>query len=158
MSNQPFKDKVVFITGGTSGLGLATTKLFLSSSALVFCVDIHPRSILTTLSSPNLTFHNCDVSSPTSCETAVSACIDRFSRIDILFSCAGILAPVATVIDLSISDFQNTINTNLCAAFYLCKAAIPHMKAQGGGSIVTVASTSGLFGDYGFCAYNASKA
>ncbi|PVH74691.1 NAD(P)-binding protein [Cadophora sp. DSE1049] len=158
MTVQSFKDKVVFITGGTSGLGLATTKLFLASGAYVFCVDLHERSILTTLPSPNLAFLHCDVSDPSACHTAVTACIQRFSRLDILFSCAGILAPLQTVVDLPIADFQNTINTNLCATFYLCKAAIPHMKKQGGGAIVRVASTSGLYADYGFCAYNASKA
>ncbi|KAH7382093.1 3-oxoacyl-reductase [Cadophora sp. MPI-SDFR-AT-0126] len=138
MTTESFKDKVVFITGGTSGLGLATTKLLLTSGARVFCIDIHDRSILTLLPSPNLAFHHCDVSDPSACQSAISACIQRFSRLDILFSCAGILAPLQTVVDLPISDFQNTINTNLCAAFYLCKAAIPHMKEQSGGAIVTV--------------------
>ena len=49
------------------------------------------------------------------------------------------------------------INTNLCGLFYLSRVAIPQMKKQGKGSIVATASTAGLSGDYGLCAYSASK-
>lgn len=158
MATYNFYSKVVFITGASSGLGLATSKLFLSSGAKVFCVDLEERDILSALNTENAVFKHCDVSDPTACSKAIQACIDRFGRLDVLLSCAGILPPLTTVVDMPVAEFQKAINTNLCAAFYLCKAAIPQMTRQGGGAIVTVASVAGLFGEFGLCSYNASKA
>lgn len=158
MSRSRFTNKVVFITGGTSGLGLATTQLFVSEGAKVFVTDIEERSVLEKLGSKDATFAKCDVGDPLACETAINACITRFGRLDVLFHCGAMLSPVAPVPQQKVSDFQKVINVNLCSSFYLARVAIPQMQKQGYGAIVNVASTSGLFADYGLCAYNAAKA
>lgn len=61
------------------------------------------------------------------------------------------------MVDLDVAVFQNVIQTNLCGAFYVAKAVIPHMRKQGKGVIVNTASISGLAADYGLSAYNAAK-
>lgn len=149
MSRQRFTDQVVFVTGGTSGLGAATAQCFLEEGARVFVTDLEERSILKKLGSDNAFFMKCDVSSPEACEAAIKACIDKWGRLDVLFHAAARLAPISTVVDHDLALFQAVINTNLCSAFYLARIAIPQMRKQGKGAIINVASTSALYGDYG---------
>lgn len=156
---QRFTDKVVFVTGGTSGLGKATSLLFAAEGAQIFSTDLEERDILKSLpESAHAVFRVCDVADPAACEDAVAACVAHFGRLDVLFHCAGSPGGVAPVTRLPVETFQRAINVNLCSAFYLARVAIPAMVRNGGGAIVNVASTSGLFGDYGLCAYNAAKA
>ncbi|KEF62520.1 uncharacterized protein A1O9_00493 [Exophiala aquamarina CBS 119918] len=104
---------------------------------------------------PTLTYKT--PSDPKSCFTAVETCIEKLGRIDVLFHNAGRLSPIVTVVDHDVDDFNKVIMTNLCGAFYLAKAVIPHMKKHGKGVIVNTASVSGIGGDYGLSSYNAAK-
>ena len=158
MARARFTDQVVFVTGGTSGLGADTTELFLQEGAQVFITDLEERDILHRLGSKNAHFQRCDVSSPEDCEKAIKACIEHFGRLDVLFHNGARLAAVATVVDHDVKLFQDVINTNLCGLFYLSRVAIPQMRKQGKGSIIATASTAGLAGDYGLCSYTAAKA
>ncbi|OQU97514.1 hypothetical protein CLAIMM_03439 [Cladophialophora immunda] len=106
---------------------------------------------------PNAHFHQCDVSDPKSCFAAVDSCITRFKKIDVLFHNAAMLSPIVPVADHDVDVFNKVITTNLCGAFYLAKAIIPHMKKVGKGVIVNTASVSGIGGDYGLSSYNAAK-
>jgi meso-butanediol dehydrogenase/(S,S)-butanediol dehydrogenase/diacetyl reductase len=152
-----FHDRVVFITGGTSGLGAETCELFLNEGAKVFVTDLEERDASARFG-PNAQFYPCNVSDPISCLTAVEACITKFGKLDILFHNGARLSPITTVVDHSIEVFQDVINTNLCGAFYLAKAVIPHMRKQKKGVIINTASISGIRGDYGMASYNAAKA
>lgn len=158
MSRTRFTDRVVFITGGTSGLGFATTKSFVAEGAKVFVTDLEERSVIDSLMTKDAVFKKCDVGDPDSCESAITSCIQQFGRLDVLFHCAAQTAHVNPVPAQNIHDFQKVINTNLNSVFYLARVAIPQMQKQGKGSIVNVSSTSGLFADYGLCSYNAAKA
>ena len=89
MAQARFKDQVVLITGGTSGLGAATAELFAQEGAKLFIVDLEERDIITKLSSDNAVFRRCDVSSSDDCADAVKACIEHFGALDILFHNAG---------------------------------------------------------------------
>lgn len=157
MSRRRFQDKVVFVTGGASGLGAATSQLFVDEGATVVVADLEERGILKTLGS-SASYEKCDVSSPESCESALNSCIATHGRLDVLFHNAACLAPVASAIDHDLATFQRVINTNLCSLFYLARVALPQMKRQGKGSIVVTGSTSGIAADFGLCAYNAAKA
>lgn len=148
MSRQRFIDQVVFVTGGSSGLGAETSQLFVDEGAKVFVTDLEERSILKRLG-PNAFFMKCDVSKPEDCEAAINACIEKWGRLDVMFHNAARLAPVSTVVDHDVALFQAVINTNLCSAFYLARIAIPQMRKQGKGAIVNTASTAALYGDYG---------
>lgn len=89
-------------------------------------------------------------------EAAVAETVARFGRIDILFNNAGI-GGYAETPDLDPAVWHDVIAVDLHSVFYGTRAAVPHMKRQGGGVIVNTASISGLFGDYGLGAYNAAK-
>ncbi|KAK5019948.1 3-oxoacyl-reductase [Cryomyces antarcticus] len=154
---QRFAGKIVFLTGGTGGLGAATCELFLAEGASVFVVDLHAHDIASKLSK-TLHFQKCDVSDPVACEEAVRACVAHFGRLDVLINCAGRVGPVTDVPGMPVEEFQKLIGLNLGSVFYLSRVAIPQMIKQGGGAVVSIASTSGLAGDYGLCAYNAAKA
>lgn len=149
---------MVFVTGGSSGLGADTCELFANEGATLFVTDIAERDILNRLPQDRAHFQKCDVSDPLECQQAIEACIQRFGRLDVLFHNGARLAAVSTVVDHELTLFQEVINTNLCGLFYLARAAIPQMRKQGKGSIVSTASTSGLSGDFGLCSYSAAKA
>ena len=153
-----FHNRVVFITGGSSGIGAATAALFVAEGAKVFIADLEARDIISSLGSSNATFQKCDVSSPEDCAAAVEACIKTYGKIDILFHNAGTLCPPAYVPDVDVAAFHKVLLTNLGGLFYLSKAAIPHMRKQGGGAIIATASTSGFSGAMSIAPYAASKA
>ena len=158
MATARFTDQVALITGGTSGLGLATATLFLHEGAKVFLVDLEERDIITQLESEKAAFHACDVSSDEACAKAITACVERFGRVDILFHNAGTFSSFATVVDYTVEEFQKVTNTNIMSLFYLARAAIPQMRKQGGGNIVVTASVAGMNGQYGLAPYATSKA
>ncbi|OCT50044.1 3-oxoacyl-[acyl-carrier-protein] reductase FabG [Cladophialophora carrionii] len=83
--------------------------------------------------------------------------MQKHGRIDILFHNGAMLSPIVPVVDHDIDVFNKVIMTNLCGAFYLDKAVIPHMKLVGKGVIVNTASISGIGGDYGLSSYTAAK-
>lgn len=158
MTAHRFINKVVLVTGGSSGLGAAASELFLQEGAKVFITDLEQRDILERLDSPDVYFQKCDVSNASDCENAIRACVEQFGCLDVLFHNAGRIAPFATVVDLDVATFDAVIKTNLSSLFYLARAGIPYMRKQGKGSIVSTASISATGGDYGMSAYAASKA
>jgi NAD(P)-dependent dehydrogenase (short-subunit alcohol dehydrogenase family) len=73
---QRFTDRIVFITGGTSGLGKATALLFAAEGAKLFLTDLEERDVLKSMpESASAQFQTCDVSDPVACETAINACM-----------------------------------------------------------------------------------
>lgn len=75
-----FADKVVLVTGGTSGLGADTAELFVQEGAKVLVTDLEERDIVKRLGS-NAAFLKCDVSSPEDCENAIKGCVEKFGRL-----------------------------------------------------------------------------
>ncbi len=102
-------------------------------------------------------FQPCDVSKIEDVDALIAAAISRFGRLDLLVNSAGIGAPPSKTPDLDPKDWLNVMAVNLHSIFYACRAAIPHMRGKSA-AIVNIASISGLAGDIGFNAYNASKA
>lgn len=159
MAPDRFTNQVILVTGGSSGIGAATSELFIAEGAKVMVTDLVERDIIDKLGKDNASFHKCDVSSPEECEAAVKACIDKYGRLDVLFHNGGAaLAPPSNIIDHDIKAFQNVINTNLCSLFYLSRAAVPQMKKQGKGAVVTTASATALSGARAIGSYAAAKA
>jgi meso-butanediol dehydrogenase/(S,S)-butanediol dehydrogenase/diacetyl reductase len=147
-----FTDKVAIVTGGSSGIGAAIVERLVLEGAKVIVADLNPPAGV----SDSIIYHRTDVSSAADVGTMVAATIERCGQLDILINNAGI-GILAETPDLIEEDWQRLFAVNVSSIFYTCRAAIPHMRHHGG-AIVNVASISGLIGDYGFTAYNASKA
>jgi len=156
------RDRVVLITGGSSGIGLATARLFLEEGAKVIIsgrdADRGQRA-LNELQGPNrkIVFVQADVSKAADAKALVEQSIDKWKRIDILFNNAGIILKPKTVENLSETDWDRVIDINLKGTFLVCKYTLTHMLRQGRGVIVNNSSCAGIVGSCGDPVYSASK-
>lgn len=157
-----FKGKVVVITGAASGIGAAAARRFAREGASLVLADLNEaqgRSLTAELTKEGApaSFVPTDVSDPTQVDALMQTAVDRHGALHVVFNNAGIGAYGKTP-DLEVAIWQQVIAVDLHSVFYGCRAAIPRLRAAGGGAIVNTASISGLFGDYGLAAYNAAKA
>ncbi len=154
-----FENKVVVVTGGASGIGLAAARRFHAEGASVVIADLNDEAGAAEAAAlgDRARYQHTDVADWPQVEALMAVAADGFGGVDVLFNNAGIGSFGATP-DLPIEDWRRVIEIDLNAVFYGCKAAIPLMRARGGGAIVNTASISGLAGDYSFAAYNAAKA
>lgn len=155
------QDKVALITGGNSGIGLATASLFAQEGAnVVIAARNQPKAAaaLKQIRSSGGTadFVSLDVRDEASCREAVETVLRQFSKIDVLFNNAGIV-PYKPVTETTTEVWLDTFATNVHGVFYMCRAVIPTMIAQGGGVIVNNASDWGITGGQNATAYSASK-
>ncbi|KAF1945300.1 NAD(P)-binding protein [Clathrospora elynae] len=157
------QDKVVIITGCSSGIGLATTRLFLERGALVFGIDIGtiPQKLSDDFSTFN--FYQTNLVDSQAAEHAVAKCIGKHNRIDVLVNCAGVSDGWNSADTITFSDgdvdgeWERVMAINLTVPIRMMKAVLPAMKEQKGGSIVNVASKAGISGASAGIAYTASK-
>jgi NAD(P)-dependent dehydrogenase (short-subunit alcohol dehydrogenase family) len=148
--------KTALITGGTSGIGAETARLFAAEGAQV-AITGRRRALGEALAeSIGLLFIEADVRQQADCQRCVEACIDAFGRIDILFNNAGIV-PSGTILDTPPEVWLDTFATNVHGMFFMTRAALPEMIAAGGGVIVNNASDWGISGAQNAAAYAASK-
>jgi meso-butanediol dehydrogenase/(S,S)-butanediol dehydrogenase/diacetyl reductase len=155
-----FSGKVAVVTGGASGIGAASARRFHAEGAAVVIADLNDdwgRALCAELGADRALYQRTDVANWDEVEALTSRAVAAFGRLDILFNNAGIGSFAATP-DLAIEDWKRVIDIDLNGVFYGCRAAIPLMRANGGGVIVNTASASGLAADYSFAAYNAAKA
>ena len=154
--------KVALITGAGSGQGRAASLLFSEHGAAIAVVDMNDDAAADTVSLVEknggraLATH-ADVSHPNECDAMVEATMRTYGRVDVLYNNAAIQMS-GRLVDTSEADWDLTIATNLSAIFWACRAAIPHMVAGDGGSIINTASVLGLIGSEGYAAYGAAKA
>ncbi|MCK9282924.1 MAG: SDR family oxidoreductase [Rhodocyclaceae bacterium] len=154
-----FNGKVAIVTGGTSGIGEALVRLLVAEGARVVIAARREElgnALVNDLGADRALFCKCDMGVRADIEALFSATVKAFGGLDILVNNAALSSFGATP-DLDPATWHQVIAANLDAVFYTARAAIPLFRQRGGGNIVNVASISGLFGDYGFTAYNASK-
>lgn len=154
--------RVALITGSGSGQGRAAALLMARHGARVTVVDVDEAGARETVrmlegQGSEAVAVAVDVSQRASCDAMVETTIQRFGRLDVLYNNAAVQMS-GGVLDCTDEQWDLTIATNLSAIFYACRAAIPHMLAGRGGSIINTASTLGLIGSEGFAAYGAAKA
>ncbi|KAF2855371.1 NAD(P)-binding protein [Plenodomus tracheiphilus IPT5] len=157
MSISSVQDKVIIITGCSSGIGLATARLFLERQALVFGIDIGavPQKLADAHST--FTFHQTNLTDNQAAEHAVAKCIGKYNRIDVLVNCAGVSDGWSSADTLHEDEWESVMSINLTVPIRMMKAVLPAMKSQKNGSIVNVASKAGLSGAAAGIAYTASK-
>ncbi len=100
----------------------------------------------------------CHVANEEQRENLIEKTVDRYGRIDILINNAGTNPYFGPIDQMPMAAYQKTMDINLSAPMELSRLAYPHMKAQGGGSVMHVSSIEGLHATAGFAAYNLSKA
>lgn len=147
------KNKIALITGGTSGIGYATAMKLRKEGAVVYACSRHECKF----QDSKIRYHYIDVTNAKSCQTVYEDIIENCGRIDILVANAGITRDCLTV-KMTEMDFDSVIKTNLKGIFNIVKFVGPYMEMQGSGSIVTVSSIVGEYGNIGQANYAASKA
>jgi NAD(P)-dependent dehydrogenase (short-subunit alcohol dehydrogenase family) len=162
MSNRRFVDRVVFVTGGGSGLGRATAKLFAAEGAGVFAVDVNPDGVAETVLAIRTADGRadggvCDVTDVGAVRDAVERSVATFGGLDVLVNAAGV-GRSARLEEIDEPEWQRVLGVNLTGPFNTTKAALPHLLARKGGNIVNVASSAGLRGQAYAAHYAASKA
>lgn len=153
-----FNEKVAVITGGASGIGLATAKKLLGEGSNVVLVDWNQdvSDIAKSLSN-NCIGIRCDVSSDTDVQKCVNEVIEKFGRIDYLVANAGIGGGPNKAHEVSIDEWNKVIGVNQTGIFLMNKYVISEMLKNGGGAIVNTSSMYGLVGTTMSFAYSASK-
>ena len=154
-------NRVAVITGAGSGIGAASALRFAQAGARVIVSDVNDADgerIVERISSTGgeAAYCHADVRDTADVERLMTTAVERFGALHVLFNNAG-TGTYATVPDLTTEMWNQIIAVNLTGVFLCSRAAIPHLRRAGGGAIVNTASISGLFGDYGLAAYNASK-
>lgn len=155
-----FEGKVAIVTGGAVGIGRATAQRLAAEGARVSIGDRDGEGARKTASEigENALGLTCDVGIQGDVEHLVDQTVKRFGRLDVLVNNAGTFLLGREVSEIDPKQWDHLIRVNLTGPFYACRAAIPHMKAQGGGAIVNIGSVSGMRGDRGFSPFSASKA
>ena len=156
-----FDGRVVLITGAASGIGAATARRFASEGARLALGDVDEEKLSGVAkelggSDGDVSHQRVDVADRAQVESVTAAALERFGRLDVVFNNAGIGA-YGRLPELDPEVWHRTIDVDLHGVFYGCRAAIPHLRRAGGGSIINTASISGLGGDSGLAAYNAAK-
>lgn len=155
-------DKVVILTGGTSGIGRACARLFCQEGASVMVGandDEGGASVIKEIRADGLgkvQYTPTDVSQVADVKTLVKRTLQEYGRVDVLFGNAGIL-PLGTAWDTSFETWQRCIDVNLSGNFLLAKYGIPALTRHGGGVVLFTASELGLVGTTAAVAYCASK-
>jgi len=153
-----FKEKVAVITGGASGIGLATAKKLLSEGANVVLVDWNEdvSRIAENLNERALGIR-CDVSSDADVKKCVEDIIKKYGHINYLVANAGIGGGPNKAHEVSIDEWNKVIGVNQTGIFLMNKYVIKNMLENGGGAIVNTSSMYGLVGTTMSFAYSASK-
>lgn len=156
------QDKVAVITGGVSGIGAATAKLFAEEGAKLVLVDMNEEkgaNIEAELKSQGMeaVFVKADVTSEEEVNHIFATALDTFGKVDILFNNAGIGAVKPTE-ELTYAEWRKTVEVDLDGVFLVAQAAIKEFLKAGSGVIVNTASMYGWVGSPGSAAYNAAKA
>ncbi len=151
---------VAIVTGGASGIGLATAERLIGDGWKVAVLDLDPKSLAAARerwgSSKSVRVDDLDVTDESQVERRVAETAEAFGTITGVVNSAGISAD-RHVLDTPADLFRKMLDVNVVGTFMVGKAAARIMKGKGGGSIVNIASVSGLRGSKGRAAYGASK-
>ena len=152
-----FKEKVAVVTGGASGIGLATTKKLLSEGANVVILDLKMDEEIINSFGGNAIYLKCDVSNEENVKNCIEEIIKKFNHIDYLVANAGIGGSASKPHEVSMDEWNKVISVNQTGIFLLNKYVINEMLKSGKGAVVNTSSMYGLVGSTTSFAYSASK-
>jgi dihydroanticapsin dehydrogenase len=153
--------KVCIVTGAGSGIGKAIAERLAEEGGRVLCADVVEESAARTASEieafgGEAVGFAVDVAVSARVDDMVEAAVDRWGRVDVLVNNAGVNLP-GRLHEVTDEVIDRTLDVNVKGQLYGCRAVIPHMLAQGGGSIVNIASVNGLVSEPLLTVYSASK-
>src|SRR4051812_9699558 len=153
------KDRVAVVTGGGSGIGLATAQRFAAEGARVVVVDLNASAGEAAAKEVGGESVTCDVSDEQQVRALFDGVAERLGRVDVAFNNAGISPPDDdSILTTGLDAWERVNRVNLTSVYLCCKYAIPHMRRQGKGSIINTASFVALMGAAtSQIAYTASK-
>jgi len=153
--------KVAFVTGGSRGIGLATAKVLLDQGAHVAITGTKDATVTKALETlqpmgPHVLGLVADVRRYEDVDAAMTRVATEFGGLDILVNNAGVgvFKPVA---EMTVEEWHTVMDTNLTGVFYCCRAALPHLRARGGGWIINISSLASRNAFVNAAAYCASK-
>ncbi len=148
------------VTGAASGIGRATAVLLAERGAAVACLDVNADGLAETAAAigERALPLQCDVTDLAAVEAAVAQAAAELSGLDAVANVAGVGDFTGDVAELAPEEWARVLAINLTGPFHVSRAAIPHLRAAGGGAIVNVSSQFGLVGCLASPAYCASKA
>lgn len=152
--------KVVVITGASRGIGAAAAQVFAGAGAQVALLARSGDAVaeLAAGIGPAALALPCDVADAGAVSAAVAAVVARFGRLDVLINNAGVIDPIARLAEADPAAWGRSVDINLKGVFHGIRAAVPVMKAQGGGTVITVSSGAATSAYEGWSAYCAAKA
>ncbi|MCC7369007.1 MAG: SDR family oxidoreductase [Chloroflexi bacterium] len=157
-----FDGQVVVIFGASSGIGRAAAQAFAEGGATVALAARRGSTLaemagLMAASGYHALALPTDVSHRDQVDHTIATTIERLGRLDVVVNAAGLNTQHRRISDLTQGDWDHVLSVNLTGAFNTTQAALPQMRAQGGGLIVQFSSVSGRWGDMSGAAYQASK-
>ena len=150
--------KAVLITGASRGIGAATARVFGQAGAVVGLMAQSEEAVAKLADEIGGVVFVGDVARAADMERSVTSFCDRTGRLDVLINNAGVIGPIAGIADADPDAWGQAIDVNLKGVFHGIRAALPVMRAAGGGTILTVGSGAAHAPQEGWSAYCASKA
>ncbi|GAA1609385.1 MULTISPECIES: 3-oxoacyl-ACP reductase [Kribbella] len=139
--------RVAVVTGGASGIGLATVRRLAAEGAHVVIGDLDPAAGKDAADEAGGLFVPADVTDPAAVDNLFRQAFDTYGAVDIAFNNAGISPPDdASILDTGLEAWRKVQEVNLTSVYLCCKAAIPYMQRQGKGSIINTASFVAVMG------------
>jgi dihydroanticapsin dehydrogenase len=153
--------KACVVTGAGSGIGRAIAERLAEEGGRVVCIDLNAQAVEGIVEGIRsgggiAQAVTADVSDSAQVDAFVSRCVELYGRIDVLVNNAGVNIP-GVLHEVPNTVIDRTLNVNVKGPIYGCRAAIPHMLSQGGGSIVNISSVNGLVSEPFLSVYSASK-
>jgi NAD(P)-dependent dehydrogenase (short-subunit alcohol dehydrogenase family) len=144
---QRFEGRVAVITGGASGIGLASARRLASEGAKVVIADLSPEPGKAAADEVDGVFVQADVTDAEQVEALYRTTVEQFGSVDVAFNNAGISPPEDdSILTTGIEAWDRVQRVNLTSVYLCCKAVLPHMQRQGKGSIVNTASFVAVMG------------
>ena len=156
-------ERVTIVTGAARGIGFAIAERLSRAGAYVVVADVDEEGAVAAVerlreAGGEAVEAVADITKPDEVDAIVKRAIDAFGKLDVLVNNAGITGRDAPLSEITDEDWERVLGPNLTATFYLCRAAISHMRERRSGAVVNVASISGKEGNPNMISYSVSKA
>lgn len=152
--------QLIHIKGGASGFGKAISTRFSQEGCKVLIADLNEsgaKDLASTLSSSDIIAQSMDVTNASDWESAISTCVSKWGRVDIVVNNAGTTYRNKPTLEVTSDEFDRVFNVNVKSIYLSVLATVPQMKKQGGGSIINISSIGSSRPRPGLVWYNASK-